>query len=288
MTGAKTGKAAPKEEKKRKFAAPDLSKRLWILPFTKSYASTEEIERYHVPAILQVDLFAETAKANNPFILPTEDQRTLKAIGIDSATEHDELIKIAQGATVSGFLKGDLLSVEVIEEEEAEGVLRTRKVMLKIRARYELYDAISGQKVHEGEVEDYFAETRSDVMRLTDKLSQPRKKLGLVTTKLAQKIIYDLSPYAGKLGWQGKILKIESNRIYLNSGRKTGIRIGDVLKVLEPARDIFDPDTGAPAGPAPGRLKGTVKVIQYFGLDGSIAVIQSGGGIFPGDQVELY
>ncbi|NCN27096.1 hypothetical protein GW915_05920 [bacterium] len=283
-----SNKAVIAQKEKRKFATPDLNKRLWILPFTKSYATNEEIERYHVPAILQVELFGETGRATNPFILPTSDQRTLKAIGIDSSTDHEELVKIAQGATVAGFLKGDVLSVEVVEEEEAEGVLRTRKVMLKVRVRYELYDAVSGRKVHEGEVEDYFAETRSDVMRLTNKLSQPRKKIGLVANKIAKKIMYELIPYSGKLGWQGKILKIESNRIFINSGRTTGIRLGDVLKVLERSRDIYDPDSGMPVGAAPGRLKGTIKVIQYFGLDGSIAILQSGGGVFPGDQVELY
>lgn len=288
LAGPTTKKSAEKRVIVRQYAPPDLNKKLWILPFTKSYASSEEIERFHVPAILQVELFGETAKSNNPFVLPTGDQRTLKAIGIDSNTDQDDLVKIAQGATISGFLTGDVLNVDVVEEEEAEGVLRTRKVFLKMKVRYRLYDAVSGKMVHEGESEEAFSETRSDVMRLTKKLSQPRKKLGLVSNKLAQKIIYEISPYAGKLGWQGKILKIESNRIFVNSGRTTGIRIGDVLKVLERSKEIYDPDSGMPAGIAPGRLKGTIKIIQYFGLDGSIGILQSGGDVFPGDQVELY
>jgi hypothetical protein len=84
------------------------------------------------------------------------------------------------------------------------------------------------------------------------------------------------------------VLRIDGTRIYLNSGRRTGILVGDVLKVIEHPREIVDPQSGDLVGEAPGRMKGTVKVIQYFGSDGAIAVLQSGGGIFPGDQVELF
>jgi hypothetical protein len=152
----------------------------------------------------------------------------------------------------------------------------------------ELYDAVSGQKVNEGQVSDTYSETRSDVLNLAETLPQPRKKLGLVSKSLSQKMITALTPNSAKLGWSGKILKIESNRIFINAGRTTGILIGDILKVLERERNIYDPDSNRILGQAPGRLKGTVKVIQYFGLDGSIAILQSGGDVFPGDRVELY
>ena len=101
-------------------------------------------------------------------------------------------------------------------------------------------------------------------------------------------MIARLAPFASKLGWSGRILKTEGSRIYLNSGRRTGLQVGDVLKVIESPRDIFDPQSGKFVGQAPGRVKGTLKLIQYFGIDGAVAVLQSGGGILPGDRVELY
>jgi hypothetical protein len=41
-------------------------------------------------------------------------------------------------------------------------------------------------------------------------------------------------------------------------------------------------------GQAPGRVKGTMKLIQFFGTDASVGVLQSGGGISSGDRVELF
>jgi hypothetical protein len=267
---------------------PDLKKKLWILPFTKSYAAPAELEKYPIPNILQVELFKKLGENTNPFLLPLDDQRSLKEIGIDSSTPLEELIKIAQGAAVDGFLKGDITEVSFREEDAAEGMLRTRKVELVMSAHYELYDAISGQKVADGNVKEIFEETRSDVLNLAGTIAQPRKKLGSVSAGVTNKMMEQLIPYAAKLGWSGKILKIESNRIFIDAGRRTGIVVGDILKVLERERNITDPDTGDVIGQAPGRLKGTVKVVQYFGLDGSIAILQSGGDIFPGDRIELY
>ncbi len=279
---------AEKKALQAKAALPDLKKTLWVLPFTKSYAAPGELERYPIPNILQVEIFKKLGENTNPFLLPLEDQRSLKEIGLDSSSPLEDLIKIAQGSAVDGFLKGDITEVSLKEEDAAEGMLRTRKVDLIMKVHYELYDAISGQKVTEGDLNDVYSETRSDVLNVANTIVQPRKKLGQVAAGVTAKMIEGLTPYSAKLGWSGKILKIESNRIFLDAGRRTGIVIGDILKVMERERNIYDPDSGGVIGQAPGRLKGTVKVVQYFGLDGSIAILQSGGDVFPGDRIELY
>ena len=64
--------------------------------------------------------------------------------------------------------------------------------------------------------------------------------------------------------------------------------MGDILKITEEGDEIFDPDTGIFIGRAPGRMKGTVEVVSYFGRDGSICLIHSGSGFKENDRVELY
>ena len=71
-------------------------------------------------------------------------------------------------------------------------------------------------------------------------------------------------------------------------GRISGLQVGDLLKVSENGDDIYDPDSGVHIGKSPGRLKGTLEVISYFGNDGSIAVIHSGAGFKENDKVEVY
>jgi hypothetical protein len=81
---------------------------------------------------------------------------------------------------------------------------------------------------------------------------------------------------------------MKGDRIYLNAGQMTGLQVGDTLKVLDDGEEIFDPVSNQLIGQSPGRVKGTVKVIAYFGKDGSLCVLESGGGFREGDRVELY
>jgi hypothetical protein len=88
--------------------------------------------------------------------------------------------------------------------------------------------------------------------------------------------------------WEGRIAMIAGDRVYLNAGRLSGLQINDILKVTEEGKEIYDPQTGRFIGKAPGRMKGTVEVVSYFGKDGAIAVIHSGSGFKENDRVEMY
>jgi len=76
--------------------------------------------------------------------------------------------------------------------------------------------------------------------------------------------------------------------LYLNVGRTSGLQVGDLLKVMDDGDDIYDPENGSHVGRVPGRLKGTLELISYFGADGSVAVIHSGSGFKENDRVEIY
>ena len=92
----------------------------------------------------------------------------------------------------------------------------------------------------------------------------------------------------GKISWEGRIAAISGDRIYLNVGRISGLEVGDLLKVSDEGDDIYDPESGGHIGKVPGRMKGTLEVISYFGNDGAIAVIHSGSGFKENDKIELY
>jgi hypothetical protein len=58
--------------------------------------------------------------------------------------------------------------------------------------------------------------------------------------------------------------------------------------VSEEGQEIFDPETGGFIGKAPGRMKGTIEIVSYFGKDGAIGIIHSGSGFEENDIVEIY
>ena len=46
--------------------------------------------------------------------------------------------------------------------------------------------------------------------------------------------------------------------------------------------------SGGFIGKAPGRMKGTIEIVSYFGKDGAIGIIHSGSGFNENDLVEIY
>lgn len=107
-----------------------------------------------------------------------------------------------------------------------------------------------------------------------------RQAMGRVKGKLVRQV--------EKMGWQGKIAKVTPGKIFINAGKNSGLVAGDILKVLTQGDDIYDPDTGAFLGKTPGRLKGTLEVVDFIGKDGSSTVVHSGGNFKSGDIVKLY
>ncbi|MCJ7546390.1 MAG: hypothetical protein MUP30_06140 [Deltaproteobacteria bacterium] len=89
------------------------------------------------------------------------------------------------------------------------------------------------------------------------------------------------------LEWSTTVATVEGDKIYLNAGKSTGLKIGDELEIYNPGRQVKNPTTGVSLGRLPGTLQGKVKISQLFGLDAAEAKVVNGGNITSGDMVRL-
>lgn len=83
-----------------------------------------------------------------------------------------------------------------------------------------------------------------------------------------------------KISWEGRIVKISGGKVFINAGRASGLNLGDILKVMTPGEDVYDPVSGTYMGRSAGQPKGTLEIIDYLGNDGAVSSIHSGGGFF--------
>jgi hypothetical protein len=114
-----------------------------------------------------------------------------------------------------------------------------------------------------------------------------RRKIEEELLQLLKESMTEMSQVAGRLGWEGRVALIQGNKVYLNVGEKSGLRVGDLLRVSQLGDEVYDPQSGKWIGRTPGRMKGTVEVVGFFGEDGAIAVIHSGGGFQVNDRVQV-
>ncbi len=63
-------------------------------------------------------------------------------------------------------------------------------------------------------------------------------------------------------GWEGKIIMVKGNKIYINGGTNYNIKPGDEFVVYKGGEKLIDPDTGNVLGTTEGKWVGQIRVIS--------------------------
>lgn len=204
-----------------------------------------------------------------------------------------KLVQLSRRAKIEGVnlvVFGRVVEARVREKTDEIGFVRETKSFTEAKLEVRIFDVNSNKEIYtetlQGYADDqtyrFFAEDREN------NLNQRRDLLRYGVRVAARKAVPRMLEIARKLDWVGRVAKIVGTRIYVNAGRESGLQIGDVLKVMTEGQEIFDPETGALIGISKGEIKGTVEIIDYFGPDGTIAIVHSGGSVVEGDFVQLY
>lgn len=204
-----------------------------------------------------------------------------------------KLHQLARKAKINGVnfvIFGRVIHARIREKVDEIGVVKETKSYTEAKVEIRIFDVNSNKEIYtetmRGYADDasfrFFSQKREE--RLNSRQGMLRYAVRVATRKSVPRILN----ISAKLDWVGRVAKIVGSKIYINAGRRSGIHISDVLKVVTEGHEVFDPETGALIGVSKGEVKGTVEVIDYFGPDGAIAILHSGGSVLEGDFVQLY
>lgn len=202
--------------------------------------------------------------------------------------DYKRLFEFARAEGVSAVVTGTIESINIKERGEEVGLFRTKYQTVTATVKFMLHDSGNEKlllsKVAEAEVTEEHTRFLSSK---TEEAYESDRGKGAVD-KALDKIFPFFANYAKKIAWVGRIAKIDLHRYYVNAGEQSGIQKGQLLKVFGGGKEIFDEESGTSLGVAPGRFKGILKVVEFFGNDGSVAVMHSGAGFQERDRVEVY
>jgi hypothetical protein len=204
-----------------------------------------------------------------------------------------KLVQLTRQAKISGInfvVFGRVIDARVREKSDEIGIVRQTKSYTESKVEVRVFDVNAGKEIYTDTIQGYADDStyRFFSSDREDYLSYRRDLLRYAVRVAVRKSIPKIVELASKLDWVGRVAKIIGNKIYLNAGRDSGINIGDILKIITEGQEIYDPETGALIGMSKGDMKGTIEVVDYFGTDGSIAILHSGGQVLEGDFVQLY
>ncbi len=115
------------------------------------------------------------------------------------------------------------------------------------------------------------------------------KVLAKAVEKLAQDIAggaANIDPSTMRGGLVGKIAKVSGDKIYVNLGSASGIKVGDRFTVTALGEVIIDPDTGENLGGIESEI-GEIEIIQVAGAKLSVARPVSGSGFAVGNKISM-
>lgn len=242
-------------------------------------------------------------KARQAFMLQMNQQGLALAVdALDLKTNPENFLKngqyqfaaMAKEASELGtpvMMEGRIIDLRVKRTADAVGIIRQMKTVFEAKVRVRLGYIRGGRDIFDT-IKTVSVEQEN--VRVAESVQSDRwvKENPELLQVIVKDAFLDFVPQIvaalDSISWEGRIAAINGDRIYLNVGRQSGLQVGDLLKVSEEGEDIFDPESGRHLGRVPGRMKGTLEVISYFGTDGSISIIHSGAGFKENDRVELY
>jgi len=262
-----------------------IKKKILLLRFLNRspYTNTELAEQAYN------DIKSE-ARRTADVILVTEEELgndanwTLDGLSYDLKTIYER----ARAMGISGIILGAIEDIQVEKEGEESGIFRSSTYQVQASVRFQLMDVGSEREVAGETSEGRVVETKTSLFGRRDPESAELERGTEAVSKALERPLASLEASVRRLGWVGRIAKIELHRYYINAGEETGISKGQLLKVFGDPFPINDAKTGIFVGMAPGRFKGLLKVIDFMGKDGAVATLHSGADIREMDRVEVF
>ncbi|MFL5812105.1 MAG: CsgG/HfaB family protein [Bdellovibrionia bacterium] len=201
-----------------------------------------------------------------------------------------QLIREGRKLGVSVLAIGRVTKIVFRQRGDDVGLLRQKQSLAGVDVEVKLFDVSGGRELlavsRSGD-----ASSNSLVAVEGKNLESAQYRAELVQMAVRDavaKLVPDVIRGVEKLAWEGRIARVVGNKVYVNAGHASGLITGDILRVLAPGDDIYDPATGAFLGRTKGQLKGTLEVVDFLGPDGSVTEIHTGGNFQENDLVQLY
>jgi hypothetical protein len=204
----------------------------------------------------------------------------LKGRGIESVSlDNPMVVRIANTVFgVHALLYGSLSGPYVTASKAGEQVEKDTALAI-VRIQAKLVETATDRVMKS-------FEERNSIFATEEKGTFSRDKAKLKAIHLAlEKLTKDILSEINQMVWYTRIVKVDGDRVYLNAGRLTGLKIGDLMDVYGPGEGNSGQVAGVSTDPLKDQRKGQVRVSQLFGTDAAMADIISGRNFGVSDVV---
>jgi len=262
-----------------------LRKRILVLPFrNESSVGGQELSNYAAEEV------RNHFSSIDEFIV-VRNQDVAATSALNNPADETNLTPVVEAARAHGIVAlvlGTLKNVQIKERGNQIGLFQTKYNTVQANLEIKLLDVITQKFIVTKELSEEVTQENMRFLGSRSIASTDSVKAEGAVSQAIEKMVPTFSSEAHRMGWSGRIAKIDIHRFFINAGELSGVSKNQLLRVFGDAEPVVDKESGLVIGMAPGRFKGLLKVVDFFGEDGAIAIVHSGAGFQERDRVEAF
>jgi len=234
-------------------------------------------------------LITELAKSGK-FIVVERDKldkiMSEQKLGMTGAINPATAAKVGKTLGLNAIVTGAISQFGETTEGSEYLITQSKSQIVKCTVDIRVVDAETGQVLYADSGSGLGKKHSGGVFGLGTRTGYDETLEGEALRAAIVKFTNNIVVQVEKKPWSCRVADVDGQNIYLNAGSESGIKLGTKMIVLRAGRVIKDPTTGLVIGNAEDRI-GEMKVVRYFGEDGSVAQLTSGAPPSSGDVARL-
>jgi curli biogenesis system outer membrane secretion channel CsgG len=231
-------------------------------------------------------------KTERFIVIPQQDLDSILAQqrqGATGAINPDTAAKMGQVLGLNAIVTGAITAYSETEEGYDYLVSKGKKQIARVTVDYRIVDTTTGVQLMADSGAGIYEKKAGSVLGMGTKAAYDTDLRDGALRDALTKAMVNMMKQLESTPWKGKIARVTGNKLYINAGRKTGLKVGDRLDIYRVGEDLIDPDTHQKLGTTEDKVGQAIIQQNDIGdkADVSVAVTTSGMGYKQGDIVKF-
>lgn len=234
-------------------------------------------------------LITELAKSGKFIVVERDRINSIlseQKLGMSGAIDSATAAKVGKILGLNAIVTGSISEFGVTTEGSEYLIAQSKRQVVKATVDIRVVDAETGQVLYADSGSGLGTKKSGGVLGLGTRAgydeSLEQEALRAAIVKFVNNIVVQIE----KKPWSCRVAEVDGGSIYLNAGSDSGMPIGKKLTAFHAGKEIRDPTSGLVLGTTETKI-GEMKVVRYFGDDGSVAELVGGALPSKGDVARL-
>jgi curli biogenesis system outer membrane secretion channel CsgG len=230
-------------------------------------------------------LITELTKSNRFIVVERDKLDKLmeeQKLGMSGAINPATAAKLGKILGLNAIVTGSISQFGEQTEGSEYLITQSKNQVVKCTVDIRVVDVETGQVLYADSGSGLARKHSGGVLGLGTRAGHDETLEGEALRAAIVKFVNNIVTQVSKKPWSCRVADVDGSSVYLNAGNDSNLPVGQKLTAYRVGRPIKDPTSGLVIGNTEEKI-GELKVVRYFGDDGSVAELNGGTMPAPGD-----